>query len=56
MERKWFDCSKKGFSFSELEKEYPDMKEVLLVVRDGKIYMTSGDNLTKEEKEEYELK
>ena len=54
MKRKWFECSKKGFS--ELEKEYPGMKEVLSMMKDGKIYITSGDNLTEEEKEEYKVK
>ena len=53
MERKFFECSKKGVK--ELEKYYGECKNVLTVVKEGKMYITNGDDLTEEEKKRYYL-
>lgn len=53
MKRKLFECSKQGLK--QLEEEYPNSQQILTIIQDGKIYITNGDNLTEEEKKEYNL-
>lgn len=54
MERKFFEYSKKGFK--EFQKEYPNCETVLTVLRNGKLYITSGEGIEEQGQEKMNLK
>ena len=53
MKRKFFECSKEGVK--ELERYYGECKNVLTIIKRGKMYITNGDDLTEKEKQRYYL-